>query len=80
MLREERSGLENKLAKLVERVLDANSPTLLNVYENSVQELEKRSLFWTKNSKKCAKRQRALKKHLEPPNRPAHKGLRAIWG
>ncbi|MEP0174152.1 MAG: recombinase family protein [Paraglaciecola sp.] len=39
-LKKERNGLDNKIETLVTRILETQSPSLINVYENSVKELE----------------------------------------
>ncbi|MCY7297140.1 hypothetical protein [Alteromonas sp. a30] len=35
-------GIESKIEKLVARVIDTESPTLISTYEKSIQELERK--------------------------------------
>lgn len=48
---QESTVIDNKIAKLVERVLEANSTTLVSTYENAIRELENRKAYLNDKSK-----------------------------
>ena len=44
LIEEQKISIEQKLTKLVDRLLDTESPTLIKTYEKSIQDLEKQKI------------------------------------
>ncbi|NSY32278.1 recombinase [Pseudoalteromonas sp. JC28] len=54
-IEEESSAIQAKLDKLVDRLLETDSPTLINTYEKTIQELERQKILLSEKRKNIGK-------------------------
>ena len=52
--KQEYAAIDNKIAKLVERIVNTESYSLISAYENSIRELEKSKVRLEEQSRKCS--------------------------
>lgn len=61
-LKKEKQQIEVKLERLVERVVSADSPTLVNAYERQIKQLEEQRIITTEKIRDCGKSHDTMQK------------------